>query len=190
MQYGEIILNEINYREIEEKEISLSLFTGFNRYQDVKKCWRKENGDWVLKDVAFTEQWGPKEFIYLAKCLKNTKHIGGEVFGAFQNDKLVGFASIENNFFGRNKEYLQLSSIHISCENRGLGIGKKLFVLICDKARTLGAKKLYISAHSSEETQAFYKAMGCVEAKEYNDKLVAEEPCDCQLEYCLIERKI
>ncbi|MDF2592353.1 MAG: GCN5-related N-acetyltransferase, partial [Clostridia bacterium] len=31
--------------------------------------------------------------------------------------------------------------------------------------------------------QAFYKAMGCVEAKEYNDRLVAEEPFDCQLEY-------
>lgn len=179
-------LNEISYREIEEKEISPTLFTSFNRYQDVKKCWRKENGKWILKDIVFTEQWGSKEFIYLAKCLKNTIYQGGVVIGAFQNGNLVGFASIENYLFGKNKEYLQLSSIHISFGNRGCGMGKKLFCLICEKAKKLGAKKLYISAHSSEETQAFYNAIGCVEAKEYNNKLVAEEPYDCQLEYCLL----
>ncbi len=65
-------------------------------------------------------------------------------------------------------------------------IGKKLFSIMCEEAKEKGAKKLYISAHSSEETQGFYKTLGCVEAKEYNSKLVAEEPCDCQLEYSLI----
>jgi hypothetical protein len=53
----------------------------------------------------------------------------------------------------------------------------------------MGAQKLYISAHSSQESQAFYKAMGCVEAMEYNKRLVSEEPCDCQLEYNLQETK-
>lgn len=46
----------------------------------------------------------------------------------------------------------------------------------------LGAQALYISAHSSVESQAFYKAMGCVEAKEYQAFHVEKEPCDCQLE--------
>ena len=44
------------------------------------------------------------------------------------------------------------------------------------------AKKLYISAHSAVESQAFYKAMGCVEAEEYNAEHVEKEPYDCQLE--------
>lgn len=39
---------------------------------------------------------------------------------------------------------------------------------------------------ASEETQAFYKVLGCIEAKEYNQSLVAEEPYDCQLEYDLV----
>jgi N-acetylglutamate synthase-like GNAT family acetyltransferase len=69
-----------------------------------------------------------------------------------------------------------------------MGIGKKLFSLVCKKAKEMGAQRLYISAHSSQETQAFYKAMGCVEAMEYSDKLVAEEPCDCQLEYKLFKQ--
>lgn len=50
----------------------------------------------------------------------------------------------------------------------------------------MGAKKLYKSAHSSQETQAFYQAIGCVEAVEYNESLIAAEPYDCQLEYILL----
>ena len=45
--------------------------------------------------------------------------------------------------------------------------------------------KLYISAHSSKESQAAYKAIGCVHAEEINQKLAEEEPCDVQLEYVL-----
>lgn len=48
--------------------------------------------------------------------------------------------------------------------------------------RTWGEEIIYISAHSSVESQAFYKAMGCVEAEEYSIKHVEKEPCDCQLE--------
>ena len=64
-----------------------------------------------------------------------------------------------------------------------MGIGKQLFQMASTWAREKGAKKLYISAHSSIESQAFYKAMGCVEALEYNKEHVEKEPCDCQLEY-------
>ena len=65
---------------------------------------------------------------------------------------------------------------------RGTGIGKKLFNAAKDWANKHGAKKLYISAHSAVETQAFYKAMGCTEAQVYNQKHTEAEPFDCQLE--------
>lgn len=185
---GVIALEQIIYKELKEAEIGVGLFTSFNRYQEVNKCWRKEKGEWILKEIAFTEQWSPNEYKYLVKCLKNTLKTGGTVFGAFHNNLLVGFASLENQFFGSHKEYLQLSSIHTSFENRGMGTGKKLLSLVCNKAKEMGAQKLYISAHSSEESQAFYRAMGCVEAMEYNVRLVAEEPCDCQLEYSLFKQ--
>ncbi len=178
-------METINYQKLSKNEIELSLFSCFDRYQEVTKCWRKENEEWVLRDISFTEQWGSDEYEYLVDCLKNTIETGGTVLGALKNKTLVGFASLENHFFGSTKEYLQLSSIHISYDNRGKGIGKTLFDLICKRAKKMGAKKLYISAHSSQETQAFYKAMGCVEAKEYNESLVVKEPYDCQLEYNL-----
>lgn len=178
-------MKEVIYKELKENEIDIDLFSSFNRHQDVKKCWRKEDGQWVLKDIAFVEHWGAEEYEYLVKCLKNTIKTDGTVFGAFKNNSLVGFASVESGFFGSHNQYLELSCIHTSYKSRGLGVGKKLFSLICKKAKDMGAKKLYISAHSSEESQAFYKAMGCIEAEEYNSKSVEKEPCDCQLEFRL-----
>ncbi|AFS77540.1 acetyltransferase, GNAT family [Gottschalkia acidurici 9a] len=178
-------MQTISYKELKISEINLQLFADFNRYQDVKKCWRKENNEWILKDISFTEQWDLPEYDHLIKCLHSTIKTGGVVFGAFYADILVGFASIENQLFGSKSKYLQLSNIYTSYGKRCIGIGKELFLLVCEKAKQMGAEKLYISAHSSEESRAFYKAIGCNEATEYNLKLVAEEPCDCQLEYAL-----
>jgi len=74
-------LETIKYRQLKNDEINLTLFHSFNRYQDVKKCWRKENGQWTLKEIAFIEQWGSVEYEYLIKCLQNTVKTGGTVYG-------------------------------------------------------------------------------------------------------------
>lgn len=169
-------------RRITRTEINTALFSNFNRYQEVTKCWRKVEGEWVLRDISFTEHWSDDQYEELVNYLVNTIDTGGTVWGALKDEKLVAFASLENKFFGSRNQYLQLSSIHVSKESRGEGIGRKLFHEACERAIEMGAKKLYISAHSSEETIAFYHELGCVEVKEYNETLVAQEPYDCQLE--------
>ncbi len=75
---------------------------------------------------------------------------------------------------GSNLQYMDLSSIHVSQDVRGQGIGKTLFSIAKRFAQENNAKKLYISAHSAVETQAFYRAMGCKEATEYNAEHVKE----------------
>ena len=174
---------EIVYTQL--KEINTELFSAFDRYQEVKKCWRKADGKWILKDIAFIEQWNKEDYETLVLCLKNTVDTGGVVFGVLCKNTLVGFASLENELFGSHDQYLQLSSLHVSNGMRKKGIGRDLFHISCEKAKELGAKKLYISAHSSRETRAFYNTVGCVEALEYNNGLVIKEPFDCQLEYDL-----
>ena len=57
--------------------------------------------------------------------------------------------------------------------------------MACQGARQAGGEKLYLSAHSARETQAFYRRLGCVEAQEPQPDLVAEEPFDIQMEYVL-----
>lgn len=174
-----------NCIRLTDEMINTELFSDFHRHQVVTKCHRKIDGKWVIIDNPFVEDWGEKEFEYLVKCLKNTVRTGGAVYGAFQNSKLVGIASAESKFFGSCGQYLELSCIHVTEKLRGSGIGKKLFRLICEWAREQGAKKLYISGHSSVESQSFYKAMCCTEAEEYSPVHVEKEPCDCQLEYIL-----
>ncbi|MDD6990206.1 MAG: GNAT family N-acetyltransferase [Oscillospiraceae bacterium] len=174
-----------DFIRLTDNMINMELFSDFHRHQVVTKCHRKINGEWVVIDNPFVEDWGEKEFEYLVQCLKNTVETGGIVYRAFQNSKLAGLASAENTFFGSRGQYLELSCIHVTEELRDKGIGKKLFRLICEWAIEKGAERLYISAHSSVESQSFYKAMGCTEAEEYSPVHVENEPCDCQLEYVL-----
>ena len=175
----------LTYRSLKIKEIETELFAHFIRHQVVTKCYRKIEGKWCIKDNAFIDDWSSQDYEFLVKCLKNTVATGGVVFGAFYEGELKGFISIEPELFGKNREYLDLSSIHVSEDMRGKGMGKELFQRGKDWAREHGAKKLYISAHSAVESQAFYRAMGCVEAEEYHQGHVEQEPCDCQLE-CLL----
>lgn len=167
--------------------IDFSLFQNFNRYQKVTKCFRREEGKWVIKDVPFIEEWSESDLEYLAQCLKHTLLSGGRVAACFDGKALVGFFSVESALFGSSSQYAMLTSLHTAYEYRGLGLGKRLFYEACLSAGDLGAHKLYISSHSAVETQAFYKKMGCVEAEEYNAEAVEKEPCDRQLE-CDIRR--
>lgn len=175
----------VQYRELEEDEMERGLFSEFRRHQVVTDCWCRINGTWVIQPDPFIDEWSGKDYVFLVQCLKNTVHTKGVVYGAFRQGVLKGFASVEPERFGNNMEYLNLSSIHISEEQRGMGIGKHLFLLAAAWAKNKGAEKLYISAHSAVESQAFYHALGCVEAETYRKEFVEKEPFDCQLEYRL-----
>lgn len=175
----------IQYRAINKDEICRELFNDFIRHQKVTKCWRRCDGKWTVKDAPFIDDWTEDDYRVLVSCLKNTVMSGGFLYGAFYERKLKGFVSVEAEWFGGECEYLDLSSIHVSEDFRKNGIGKALFMSAKEWAQKKGAKKLYISAHSAVESQAFYKSMGCVEAKLINQRHVKEEPFDCQLEYVL-----
>ena len=172
----------LKYRMLNAEEVNREIFKDFIRYQNVTKCWRKENGKWIIKDAPFIDDWTEKDYQKLIFCLKNTIASNGFVYAAFYDGKLKGFVSVESEIFGGKQEYCDLSSIHISEDMRRKGIGRTLFLAAKEWAKQKGAKKLYISAHSAVESQAFYKSMGCVEAEVYNQKHVEDEPYDCQLE--------
>ena len=176
----------IQYRDLQGQEINRELFRNFIRRQVVVKCLRRDGADWSEKDDPFVDDWTEEAYQTLVSCLKNTVKTGGFVHAAFCDGKLKGFVSVESGFFGGENKYLDLSSLHVSEDKRRTGIGHALFLAAKSWAANKGARKLYISAHSAIESQAFYKSMGCVEAKLYNEKHVEAEPYDCQLE-CRLE---
>lgn len=178
-------METVTYRTLAVSEITRALFSHFERRQVVHQCWRKIDGQWVIRDAPFIDQWDENDYAVLVDCLQNTVRTGGIVIGAFMDGRLKGFASVEAPPLGRRGQYRDLTSIHVSEDLRGQGIGRQLFGRAAAWAREHGAEKLYISAHSAVETQAFYRALGCVEAEEYLPEHTEKEPFDCQMEYRL-----
>ena len=87
---------------------------------------------------------------------------------------------------GSRNQYFPLIEFKESYPYRGKRIGRILFSSAQFYALTLEAEKLYISAHSSKESQAAYRSLGCTETEEINEELREKEPSDVQMEYPLI----
>ncbi len=181
MNNQEILIKELNIEDITE-----NLLDYYNRYQEVNKVWRVENNKKVIKDISYIENWDyDKKQTIIFRELKETILNNGSIFGGFENNKLIGFASLSGALLEENREYIQLLQLQVSYDYRGKSIGKMLFCSCIEKARELGAIKLYISGHSSIESQGFYSRMGCIDAKWLFKQQVELEPYDCQLEYVL-----
>lgn len=179
--------DKIVFRQLAETEINRKLFSAFIRRQVVEKCWRMVNGHWEIIDAPFIDDWTREQFNFGMECLQKTVRTGGFVLGAFINGELKGFVSVEPEFMGTDSQYLDLSSIHVSADMRRKGIGALLFENAKNWARKRGASKLYISSHSAVESQAFYKKMGCVDARYISAEHVRREPFDRQLEVVLTQ---
>jgi predicted N-acetyltransferase YhbS len=176
---------KIQYKVLPLNYLTDGFLQTFKRYQETKRVWYKDQLEFRLKDDYFIDDWSEEKKVLviqeLRQCIKN----GGVVIGAYDDHELVGFANVEGKRFGSKQEYVELPYIHVSSGRRGFGIGSNLFKFGCVEARKFGAAKLYIAAHPSIESQAFYKEMKCVPAAEINTDIYNREPLDIQLEKVL-----
>lgn len=175
----------ISYNRLNHDSFSINSLDDFIRYQKITECWRNIDGEWKLVPISFEENWSPEQLRETASEIVLHMEKDQTAFGAFDAEKLVGFVTVSRELFGTTAKYAQLECFQVSYPYRGNGIGRKLFEMACVEAKKFGAEKIYISGHSSKESQAAYKALGCVHAKEVNQRLAQEEPCDVQLEYAL-----
>ena len=179
----------IRYEKLGKHNFHVNSLDDFIRHQQVQECWRLVDGHWKLVPIIFEENWTVDECREIAQDIALHMEKDQTAFGAFDGERLVGFLTLSHDLFGNTAKYLELVCFQVSAPYRGKGIGTILFQQACEEARHLGAEKLYISGHSSKESQAAYKALGCVHAKEVNQKLAEAEPFDVQMEYALREDK-
>jgi GNAT superfamily N-acetyltransferase len=157
-----------------------------NASQYIGKAWREVDGKRQLVEINYHDKDWPNGYEHHLTHLKRTIINEGSAIGAFDNnDKLLGFATVDKEFFGDSSNYVLLDQLFITLEHRNKGIGKKLFMLSAHGAKGWGADKLYICAGSAEETVAFYFAIGCKEAEEIKKELYESDPRDFQLEFSL-----
>lgn len=143
------------------------------------------NGVYVLTSVSYTETWDFSERREMALKILCAVEKGQAAFGAVADGVTVGFALLGGSLFGRGGQYIDLSEFYVSENFRRQGIGYRLFRKVCCEAKKLGAKRLYISAHSAEESINAYMKYGCSEAVEPDRAHIEKEPFDLQLEYDL-----
>lgn len=176
---------EIRFQRLDKSSFNERSLDGFERRQTVRACWRRQNGAWTLARLAYEEGWNLPERRAIAADIARRMAAELSAFGAFHGDQLIGFITVSHALFGRSVRYAQLACFQVSAPFRRQGVGRQLFALAAQEARSLGADKLYISACSAVETLSAYRALGCTAASEINARLAAEEPYDVPLEYSL-----
>lgn len=174
-----------NFKELSLEEVQENFLSTFNRYQETQQVLVKHNDQLMMKTDSFIDDWDEVNKLSVVQSLRACVQAGGSVIGVYHQADLIAFANVESTRFGIRNEYVELPYIHVSNDLRGNGIGKKLFEVCCEKAKLLGAEKLYVAAHPSIETQCFYKQMGCTLASEINDEILNKEPLDLQMERLL-----
>lgn len=178
-----MIRTEIRYERLSHQNFDCRSLDGFIRRQTVRESWRKIDGTWRLIPNDYEENWDLIRRREIAADIARHMETDQSAFGAFSSDQLVGFITVSHALFGQSACYAPLVCFQVSEPYRRQGIGKRLFALAAGELAALGADRLYISAHSSRESQAAYRALGCVDAAEINARLAAEEPFDVPLEY-------
>lgn len=178
-------MNLIAYKKLTRKNFSRNSLDNFIRHQEVNECLRLIDGEWKLVKNEFTEDWDLDKRKEIADTILKKLDLQWIAYGAFSGNQLVGYIVISDEKFGSEMQYVELVLFHVSEPFRKMGIGTMLFKMICHEAKALGATKLYISAHSSKESQIAYRKLGCDHAKEINSEIAENEPFDIQMEYIL-----
>jgi len=177
----------MNIRLLEREEVPL--VWQIDRREVIHNIYNLRDGELVLVPEYFDVQgWPPGEAKHYTPMLLDCFDRGGTFWGAFEDGTIVGTAILESKFIGSNGDTLQLKFLHVSHGQRKQRLGRKLFNLAAEKAASLGAKKLYISATPSENTINFYMRLGCVLATEVDPELFALEPEDIHLEYVILKQ--
>ena len=177
-------VNLMNIRLLQRGEIPL--IWQIDRSEVIENVYYLRDGKLVLEPEHYDMQgWPPGEVELYTPHLLDCYDRGGTFWGAFENDTLIGVSILESKFIGFEQDTMQLKFLHVSRDYRKRGIASALFRAAVEKAKALGAKKLYISATPSEHTVNYYMRLGCVLAKEIDPQLFELEPEDIHLEYAI-----
>lgn len=171
-------------RELAREEIDD--FWRIDRSETIDHIYFLRDGELVLEAAHYEMTgWPPGEGELYTPLLLDCFDRGGTFYGAFDGARLVGAAVLESQFIGRARDQLQLVFLHVSCDYRKTGLGRALFEKVVERARALGARRLYVSATPSENTIDFSRHLGFRVTDEIDAALFALEPEDIHMEYAL-----
>lgn len=114
-------------KELADGDILPDMMEAFNNYQKIERRWVKKDSTWVVEDVSLVHVWNDEKRRWVPRYLLQQLERGGAVFGAFENDRLAGFASVDGGLAGADAQYVNLTMFFVDLEYRGSGVGRALF---------------------------------------------------------------
>ena len=165
----------IKIERLSKENFSENELDSYIRTHEVKKVYRKQEEEYVLVECPYTEDWNLERKREVARNISSEDYI---TYLALDDNRVIGFIGLKKKLVD---DYMILDMMHVSSQCRGKGIGRQLFDLGKEEAKKSGVKELYISACSSEETIAFYRAMGAELKKKPIKEMAEKEPYDLQM---------
>ncbi|MGI6206698.1 MAG: GNAT family N-acetyltransferase [Anaerolineae bacterium] len=163
-------------------EADLVHLADLDRSEEITLGYRVEEGRLIAEPVdRKRSRWDEGQVARFRLRVLEQLERGGQAVGAFDGDRLVGFAVLGYCFRGPNRDYLHLDLLHVSRPYRRMGVATRLMEQIESLARERGARRLYISATPSQSAVGFYFSRGARLAPEPDPELHALEPHDIPL---------
>ncbi len=133
--------------------------------------------------TATAERWerpriDPEGWRRRAKGARQALETGGAALGAFDGDRLIGFAAVRYELAG---DVAQLAALWMSRGHRRRGIATALVDEAIRLARARGARRMYVSATPSESAVGFYKSQGFHPTPFVHRELYILEPEDIHM---------
>ncbi|GGA45782.1 GNAT family N-acetyltransferase [Paenibacillus physcomitrellae] len=125
--------------------------------------------------------WDAASLRKLQQRFEEELEAGGAAFGAFEGERLVGFAVLAHQFRGEHKDRLQLDLMYVTRSHRRQGIGRSLMDEVKREAVLRGARYLYISSTETDSAFNFYRDAGSEPTEEVDQELFTLEPEDIHM---------
>ena len=173
-------MSAIVYREIQTYEAQL--LGTIDRSERIDSIYRAANGILALHDACEEiVSWDSAELADYVARLRVLLSSGGSAFAAWDEASVVGIGSLDASGVGGDRAVMKLDMLYVSAEYRGRGIGRRLTEMAGNRARSLGATALYVSATPTRGTVDAYLRMGAKVLGTPDPELLAREPEDIHL---------
>jgi DNA-binding MarR family transcriptional regulator/N-acetylglutamate synthase-like GNAT family acetyltransferase len=146
----------IEKRQLKEVEI-------IDYQPQYKKYFRKLNLEWLKR--YFTVE--PRDERMLSQPEEEIIRRGGRIFFARLNGKIVGTAALIRH----DKNTYELAKMAVTEKARGRQVGKKLALAAIEKAKSLGARNIFLNTSTKlEVANNLYRQLGFVQTLSENDQ--------------------
>lgn len=153
-----------------------------DRSEIINRVYRCEEGTLESTEAGHEcPNWSEDDYREIISRFAYELTNGGTAFGAFDGERLVGFAVLAHQLRGKDKNQLQLDLMYVTREYRRQGIGRRLLEALSRVAIAQGATSLYISSTETESAVQFYTSCGSRLTQEVDKELFDKEPYDIHM---------